>query len=240
MATSEILSKGVKISERRDTQGAKNNKEKRDTEAIEQVLTDIREKLEYIDKAKPNPNLLIAFNEMIKNKDDDDFFPTTYNPDLFPEFEILTHFYQSDEAKEAILNAFVDFFKNIKEAKAKKSDIVIRYENYLEALELLNHAFYFSEYSTGEPYIHDPFGRNCDPYPEYESFTRAATEYLAPFKEEKDRYDFLNNTQKIRDKFSNTLILKARMYQIVGVDKNKKATLANKIYKYFYPNDKDV
>jgi len=24
------------------------------------------------------------------------------------------------------------------------------------------------------------------------------------------------------------------------VDKNKKATLANKIYKYFYPSDKDV
>lgn len=242
MAKSEILSKGVKISESRDTQGAKDDKEKQDTEAIEQVLTDIKEKLEYIDKARPNPNLLIAFNEMIKNKDDDEFFPTTYNPDLFPEFKILTPFYQSDEAKEAILNAFVDFFKNIKEAKAKKSDIVIRYENYLEALELLNHAFYFSEYSTGEPYIHDPFGRNCDcdPYPEYERFMRAATEYFAPFKERKDRYDLLNNTQKIRDKFSNILILKAKMYQIVGVDKNKKATLANKIYKYFYPSDKDV
>lgn len=124
MTKSEILSKGVKISESRDTQGAKDDKEKQDTEAIEQVLTDIREKLEYIDKARPNSNLLIAFNEMIKNKDDDEFFPTTYNHDLFPEFKILTPFYQSDEAKEAILNAFVDFFKNIKEAKAKKSDIV--------------------------------------------------------------------------------------------------------------------
>ena len=83
MTKSEILSKGVKISESRDTQGVKDDKEKQDTEAIEQVLTDIREKLEYIDKARPNPNLLIAFNEMIKNKDDDEFFPTTYIHDLF-------------------------------------------------------------------------------------------------------------------------------------------------------------
>lgn len=242
MATSEILSKGVKISESRDTQGAKDDKEKQDTEAIEQVLTDIREKLSDIVSVDRRPILLEAFNEMIKNKDDDEFFPTTYNPDLFPEFKILTPFYQSDEAKEEILNAFVDFFKNIKEAKAKKSDIVIRYENYLEALELLNHAFYFGMYLTGEPLICDPFDESNpdDIYPEYERFIKVATKYFAPFKEEKDRYDLLNNTQKIRDKFSNTLILKAKMYQIVGVDKNKKATLANKIYKYFYPSDKDV
>lgn len=231
-------SKSANISESRDTQDAKDDKEKRETEAIEQVLTDIRRRLRSADKTYL---LLYTFNAMMYEKIE---IPAsaTYKPDFFSEFKILTPFYQSDEAKEAILNAFVDFFKNIKEAKAKKSDIVVRYENYLEALELLNHAFYFSEYSTGEPYIHDPFGRNCDcdPYPEYERFMRAATEYFAPFKEQKERYDLLNNTQKIRDKFSDTLILKARMYQIIGVDKNKKATLANKIYKYFYPSDKDV
>ncbi len=231
----------AKLSEPRDTQSAKDEREKRETEAIEQVIIDIRKRLRIADKANRNFDLLIAFNGMM-NETIDESFCITHDPNLFPEFKILTHFYQSEEAKDEILTAFVDFFKNIMEAKAKKNDIIIRYENYLEAIELLNHAFYFSEYSTGEPYIRDPFGRNCDcdPYPEYERFMRAATEYFAPFKEQKERYDLLNNTQKIRDKFSDTLILKARMYQIVGVDKNKKATLANKIYKYFYPNDKDA
>ena len=220
-------------------QEAQDDKAKQEAEAIEQVLTDIRKRLRAIGKADHSYDLLDTFNLMM-NKEVDESFNITYNHDLFLEFKILTHFYQLNEAKEEILNAFIDFFRNIRQAKANKDAIVVRYENYLKAIELLKHAFYFSEDSTDEFFINDPFGRWCDPSPEYDAFIRSATEYFEPFKKQKDRYDLLNNTQKIRDKFSNTLILKAEMYQIIGVDKNKKATLANKIYKYFYPSDKDA
>lgn len=220
-------------------QKAQDDKAKQEAEAIERVLTDIKKRLKIIDKENRNYDLLGAFDEMM-GQETDEFFNITYNPDLFPEFKILTHFYQLNEAKEEILTAFVDFFRNIRDAKTNKDAIVVRYENYLKAIELLKHAFYFSEDSTDELFINDPFGRWCDPSPEYDAFIRSATEYFEPFKKQKDRYDLLNNTQKIRDKFSNTLILKAEMYQIIGIDKNKKATLVNKIYKYFYPNDKDA
>ncbi|MFC2587929.1 MAG: hypothetical protein ACFNYB_06480 [Campylobacter sp.] len=220
-------------------QEAQDDKAKQEVEAIEQVLTDIRKRLRAIGKAGHSYDLLGTFNSMM-NKEVDKFFNITYNPDLFSEFKILTHFYQLNEAKEEILTAFVDFFRNIREAKANKDAIVVRYENYLKAIELLKHAFYFGEDFTGELFINDPFGRYYDPTPEYDTFIKSATGYFEPFKKQKDRYDLLNNTQKIRDKFSNTLILKAEMYQIIGIDKNKKATLANKIYKYFYPSDKDA
>ena len=184
----------AKLSGPRDTQSAKDEREKRETEAIEQVLIDIRKRLRIADKANRNFDLLIAFNGMM-NETIDESFCITHDPNLFPEFKILTHFYQSEEAKDEILTAFVDFFKNIMEAKAKKNDIIIRYENYLEAIELLKHAFYFSKYSTGEPFICDPFARDCDPSPEYDAFIKTATEYFAPFKEQKERYDLLKSIE---------------------------------------------
>ena len=224
-------------------QEAQDKKANLEAEAIDLVLTDIKKRLKIIDSENRSYELLGAFDEMMNQKIDE-FFNITYNPDLFSEFKILTHFYQIDDAKEEILTAFVDFFRNIRDAKANKDAIVVRYENYLKAIQLLEHAFYFQyDYSSEKEWITNKFDYYADETKltyGYDEFKSMAEEYFKPFKERKEKYDLLNNTQKIRDKFSNTLILKAEMYQIIGVDKNKKATLANKIYKYFCPSDKDA
>ncbi|QCD53471.1 hypothetical protein [Campylobacter sp. RM16192] len=232
----------AKLSETRDTQDNKDNKSNITKEAIELVITDIQKVL--AGNRHDKKDYINAFNDMLGYRVNDSFEAEFGNYDIFWELEILTKFYQIDEAKDEIITAFAEFFKNIIDTKQSKTAIVIRYENYLKAIQLLEHSFYFQyDYFDNENWIIDKFDGYAD-HTEltktYTQFKSMADEYFKPFKEQKERYDLLNNTQAIRTKFTDTLVLKADMYQIVGVDKNKKATLANKIYKYFNPNDKNA
>lgn len=246
----------AKLSETRDTQDNKNNKSNTTKEEIELVIADIQKAL--AGNRHDKKDYINAFNDMLGYRVNDSFEAEFDNYDIFWELEILTKFYQIDEAKDEIITAFAEFFKNIIDTKQSKTAIVIRYENYLKAIQLLEHSFYFYKGEFDKQHIMDKFDLQTEVNGFFDDefnyltpmeikttlafleFKRTSDEYFKPFKEQKERYDLLNNTQAIRTKFADTLVLKADMYQIVGVDKNKKATLANKIYKYFNPNDKNA
>ena len=48
------------------------------------------------------------------------------------------------------------------------------------------------------------------------------------------------NKQAIKDNFKNSMLELVKFYEIDAYDFFNKAILANKIYKYFYPKDKDA
>lgn len=171
------------------------------------------------------------------------------------DFSPLFKFYSDDELKNKALINFTTFFKRIIDARAVKKDILVtRYENYLEAMEYLKHAFYF--YPDDNETIQDKFYINIDTSNYYEnnelspfeneinisfsSFQNWAELYFKDFKKLKKEYDMHANKQTIKDDFKNSMLELVKFYEIDAYDFFNKATLANKIYKFFYPKDKDT
>ena len=176
---------------------------------------------------------------------------------LLPEdFAPLFKFFNDEETKHQALLNFTTFFKRIIDARAVKKDILVtRYENYLEALEYLEHAFYF--YPDDDKTIQDKFHIHINTSSHYDqdselspfeqeinssfsAFKNWTELYFKDFKKLKQEYDMHTNKQAIKDNFKNSMLELVKFYEIDAYDFFNKAILANKIYKYFYPKDKDA
>lgn len=106
----------------------KEKKEQSEKKQAEQVINDIKESL----KIEPSIRYFDEFEKLITLNCFDDNFAVFYK------------FYYSDELRNKAIFNFITFFKRVIDAKNIKKDIlVIRYENYLKALDYLKNAFYF-------------------------------------------------------------------------------------------------
>ncbi|MCZ6156867.1 hypothetical protein O6B72_08610 [Campylobacter ureolyticus] len=251
------------ISKPRDTQNARDEKENELNEKVEEFFndvvsisfdsddffTDVRTKAEkkvYEELAKGigGRDALIPFRREFGKMITDLRNGKTGLKFTIDTFKVITEFYVYDETKEKILKIFCDFFKRLVDSKNLSKPIeVLKYENYLQGLELIKTAI---DYDTDEYFYKKNSGKYKSEtlffktHREFYTFKEKANLY---FKEEeiiklKEEYELKKSTQKIKDDFNTQLYALAELYQLPVSYNTYKHTLSNAIEKYLIPKPK--
>ena len=221
------------ISKPRDTQNVRDEKENELNEKVEQFFNDVRTELKYY-----NDTSLKEFEKMVSDLKAGNT-RLEFRLDLF---EVVTKFYAYDEAKAEVIKIFRELLRNLVASKNLVKPIeVLRYENYLKGLELIEMTI------NTEPYVDYRIYEYCQNSSIVEFKTafytleeRAKTFFEAfEYPKIKKDYEIKTSKQRINDNFNEQMYKIAELYQLPISEKTYKRTLSNEITKYFIPNTKD-
>ncbi|MCR8699681.1 hypothetical protein CUREO4125_04750 [Campylobacter ureolyticus] len=223
------------ISKPRDTQNARDEKENELNKKVEQFFNDVKTKLEYYDNTT-----LKEFEKMVNDLKAGNTRPE-FRLDLF---EVVTKFYVYDEAKKEITGIFCELLANLVDSKNLVKPIsVLRYENYLKGLELIEMTI---NTEPDEIYYTYDCTRATDPRvaefkTAFSTFKKKANAFfkVSTYPETKKEYEIITSKQRINDNFNEQMYKIAELYQLPISEKTYKRTLSNEITKYFIPNTKD-
>lgn len=223
----------AKISKPRDTQNARDEKEKELKEKINIFFDDIIFALGYY-----NGDYIEEVQKMVSDLKTGKT-RLEFRLDLF---EVITKFYVYDETKEKIINLFCEFLKNLIDCKDLVKPIeVLKYENYLKGLELIKIAIDWQDDELDGicEVVDSPL---AELRTEFYTFKGKADTFFKRFdypKAKKD-YEVKTSKQKINDNFNEQMYKIAELYQLPISENTYKRTLSNEIAKYFFPKEKDL
>lgn len=223
----------AKISKPRDTQNARDEKEKELKEKINIFFDDIifalgYYKEDYIEEVQKMVSDLKTGKTRLE-----------FRLDLF---EVITKFYIYDETKEKIINLFCEFLKNLIDCKDLVKPIeVLKYENYLKGLELIKIAIDWQDDELDGicEVVDSPL---AELRTEFYTFKGKADTFFKRFDypKAKKEYEIKTSKQKINDNFNEQMYKIAELYQLPISENTYKRTLSNEITKYFFPKEKDL
>lgn len=223
----------AKISKPRDTQNARDEKEKELKEKINIFFDDIIFALGYY-----NGDYIEEVQKMVSDLKTGKT-RLEFRLDLF---EVITKFYVYDDTKEKIINLFCEFLKNLIDCKDLVKPIeVLKYENYLKGLELIKIAIDWQDDELDGicEVVDSPL---AELRTEFYTFKGKADTFFKRFdypKAKKD-YEVKTSKQKINDNFNEQMYKIAELYQLPISENTYKRTLSNEVTRYFFPKEKDL